>query len=89
MDIIKYNKIYEDYHLRVQYKMVLLMEEFASKRPKNDKMQGIILTMDQIASEIDVVQSELQIYLMETAVKMFDRETASLTKAFEMTNLKM
>ena len=44
---------------------------------------------DQATSEIDVVHAELQKYMMSTALAMFKRETDSLVKAFEMSNLQI
>ena len=44
---------------------------------------------DSAASEIEVVQNELQKYLIKTAFDMFQNESNSLVKTFEMSNLKI
>jgi len=56
---------------------------------KQNKDPGALKAFDQASSEIEVAHSELQRYLINSALEMFQRETNSLTKAFEMTNLKI
>ena len=51
--------------------------------------EAILKVNDNAASEIEVVQNEIQKYLIKTAFDMFQSETNSLAKAFEMNNLKL
>ena len=40
-------------------------------------------------TEVEVCHGELQRYMMHSALEMFQKETNSLVKAFEMTNLNI
>ena len=53
------------------------------------KDSGALAAFDQASSEVEVIHSELQRYMMHSALEMFQKETSSLTKAFEMTNLNI
>ena len=44
---------------------------------------------DQARAEIEVASNEILKYLMKTSIRLFERESTSLTKAFEMSNLQM
>jgi hypothetical protein len=56
------------------------------KAPKED---SALKAFDQAASEIQVVQSELQKYMIQVSFEMFKKETDALAKVFEMTTLRV
>ena len=59
------------------------------KQSLKSKDSGALTAFDQASSEVEVIHSELQRYMMHSALEMFQKETSSLTKAFEMTNLNI
>lgn len=59
------------------------------KQSLKSKDSGPLTAFDQASSEVEVIHSELQRYMMHSALEMFQKETSSLTKAFEMTNLNI
>ena len=63
-------------------------KEADSSQVRHNK-EAILKVNDNAASEIEVVQNEIQKYLIKTAFDMFQSETNGLTKAFEMNNLKL
>jgi len=58
----------------------------AMKAPKENTA---LVTFDRAQSEIQVIQQELQKYMIAVAFDTFETETNSLVKAFEMTNVKL
>lgn len=48
-----------------------------------------VRAFEDASSEIDVVQDEIQKYMVRTALEMLRKETNALTKTFEMSNLSM
>lgn len=53
------------------------------------KEHSALKAFDQATSEIQVIQSELQRYMIQVALDMFKRETDALARAFEMTSLRV
>jgi len=77
---------------------IVAEREMANQRKKSSASSGglksfkespVLKTYDQAASEIEVIHNELQKHMINTAFDMFEKETNSLAKTFEMNNLKL
>jgi len=105
LDIEDYNKIMSQYQEEMLWKINNHMDGIAKSRAvqaeresknagqKNQSQQskdsGILKTYDQASSEIEVIHTELQKYMIRVSFKMFENETQSLAKVFELSNLKV
>lgn len=56
---------------------------------KMPKESPVLKSYDSACSEIEVVQQELQKYMIQISFEMFDREASALARAFEMTDVKI
>lgn len=56
---------------------------------KPSKENSALKVFDQPSSEIAVLQSELQKYMIQMAFDMFKSETDALARVFELTNLRV
>ena len=55
---------------------------------KASKENGVLKAFDQASSEVQVLQSELQKYMIQVSFDMFKKETDALSRVFEMTNTR-
>ena len=58
----------------------------AMKLPKENTA---LKAFDHASSEIQVIQAEMQKYMIQIAFDMFEKETNALTKTFEMSSLRI
>jgi hypothetical protein len=68
-----------------------MQEKDASKglaaRPMKDLQ--VLKIYDRAIAETEVIHVEIQKYLINTSFQMLEKETNSLSKAFEMSNLRL